>query len=81
MGKREKRRKIQRKRKRVRYKVGDLVRYYPAHGGKTYVCIIQEYHDLHGLLFVLYDLERGFSFITSKSCIKKLDKSSEHVSG
>ena len=70
MRKRDKRRK----RKRVRYKIGDLVRYYPASGKRTYVCIIKEYHDLHGLMFVLYDFERGFTFITSKSCIKKLDK-------
>ena len=81
MGKRYKRRKLKRKKQKVRYKVGDLVRYYPAYGGKTYVCIIKEHHDLHGLMFVLYDFERGFSFITSKSCIKKLDKFGERDSG
>jgi len=81
VGKRDKRRKIKRKRLRVRYEIGDLVRYYPASGKRTYVCIIQEHHDLHGLMFVLYDFERGFTFITSKSCIKKLDKPQEDVNG
>ena len=77
MRKRDKRRK----RQRVTYKIGDLVRYYPAYGGKTYICVILRYHDFHGLLFVLYDFERGYSFVTSKSCIKKLDNFSHRVSG
>ena len=54
--------------------VGDLVWYYPAYGTMRYLCVIYAPHDFHGLMYHLYDFERDFSFVTSKSCIKKLDK-------
>mgnify|MGYP003644916642 FL=1 len=55
-------------------KVGDLVWYYPAYGSNRVLCIISREHDIHGLLYNLYDIKSGLEFITSKSCIKKLDK-------
>lgn len=57
-------------------RVGDLVWYYPAYGADRRLCIISQPHDFHGLLFVIYDFKRGFSFIVSKSCIKTFDKTS-----
>ena len=54
--------------------VGDLVWYYPAYGSNRVLCIISREHDIHGLLYNLYDIKSGLEFITSKSCIKKLDK-------
>ena len=52
--------------------VGDLVWYYPAYGPSKTLCVISKPHDIYGLLFVVYEFERGFEFVVSKSCIKKL---------
>jgi len=55
-------------------KTGDLVWYYPAHGLKRRLCVIYRPHDIHGLLFNLWDINKGYQFIASISCIKLLDK-------
>ena len=55
------------------YEVGDLVWYYAAHGKRRYKCTVLEVYILDKKIKI-YDFDRGFSFVTSKSCIKKLDK-------